>query len=324
MTDRFNLMRNSDLKIVFAGLVIVFALAAKNNNAANGPSVDFPKRVPVPTAVKAAPKRSLELAQINNALVPQSPAPKQFPVRSDWTLIEPSMKVKSAVAKDLDSGVDMYRLNSEERWALASLTKLMTAVIALENVGADKTVTISEKILETDGIAGNLKLGEQYRVSELVEAMLTVSSNRAAVAIADFYGEQKFVDQMQMKASAIGMTQTTYVEPTGLSFLNQGSVRDLEKLVLYIYKNHPEIFEITRQKVADFHGNQLLNINSFAQTRSDFWGGKTGFTDKAGGNLITIFNHDGRKLLFIVLGTDDRFGQTDMLYNWVKNAFAFK
>lgn len=317
-------MKSSDLKIIFAGLVIVLALGAKNNNAANGPSVDLPKRVPVRITAQAVPKSSPALAQISNSLSPVVPAPKQFPVRSDWTLIEPSLKVKSAVAKDLDSGIDMYRLNSEERWALASLTKLMTAVVALENVGADKVITISEKIMETSGIAGNLQLGGQYSISELVEAMMTVSSNRAAAAISDFYGDRKFADQMQMTASTIGMTQTTFVEPTGLSFFNQGTVRDLEKLVLYIYKNHPEIFEMTRQKIADYHGNRLLNINSFAQTRNDFWGGKTGFTDKAGGNLITVFSHDGRKLLFIVLGTDDRFGQTEMLYNWVKNAFVFK
>lgn len=315
-------MKNSDIKIIFSGLVIILALAAKNNNAANSPSADLPVRVQVP--LNSAPKKIPSLAQINNLLAPTKAAPKQFPLRSDWTLLEPSLTVKSGVAKDLDSDVDMYRFNTGERWALASLTKLMTAVIALEDVGADKTVKISEAAMATDGIAGNLKLGEQYDVSELVTAMLTVSSNRAAAAIADFYGEQKFVDAMQMKASTLGMIQTTFTEPTGLSFFNQGTVSDLEKLVSYIYKNHPEIFEITRQKTADIHGTRLLNINSFAQSRSDFWGGKTGFTDAAGGNLITIFNHDGRKLLFIVLGTDDRFGQTDILYNWVKSAFSFK
>lgn len=315
-------MKNSDLKIIFAGFVIVLAMAAKGNSAANSPSSNLPRRIPV--TVKQIPKGFPALAQVNDTLPPVAPEPLKFPIRTDWTLIEPALKVKSAVAKDLDSGVDMYRLNSEERWAFASLTKLMTAVIALENVGADNTVTISEEVMKVDGVAGNIRLGEKYKVRELVTAMLTVSSNKAAAAIADFYGDQKFTDEMQMKASALGMMSTTFVEPTGLSFLNQGSVSDLEKLVSYIYENHPEIFEITRQKVAEFHGTKLLNINSFAQSRSDFWGGKTGYTDKAGGNLISIFSHENRKLLFIVLGTDDRFGQTDLMYNWVKKAFIFK
>ena len=315
-------MKSSDLKILFAGLTIVLAMAAKGNSAADKPSADLPRRTPV--IVSSTPKRSLTSAQISGLFAPEPVAVKKFPIRTDWTLLEPVLKVKAGVAKDLDSNVDMYRFNSAERWALASLTKLMSAIIAVENVGSEKIVTISEKTMAVDGISGNLKLGEQYEVSELVTAMLTVSSNRAAAAIADFYGEQKFVDAMQTKASVLGMTSTTFVEPTGLSFLNQGSVEDLEKLAAYIYKNHPEIFEITRQKSVEIHGNYLLNINSFAQTRSDFWGGKTGFTDMAGGNLVTVFNHEGRKLLFIVLGTDDRFGQTDMLYNWAKSAFVFK
>jgi D-alanyl-D-alanine carboxypeptidase len=315
-------MKNSDLKIILAGLTIVLAIAAKGNGATNSPSADLPKRVTI--TAPAAPKKTFILAQASVALAPIEVPVRQFPVRSDWTLIEPSLSVKAGVAKDLDSNIDMYRFNSGERWALASLTKLMTAVIAIENVGSDKTVTVSEKAMAVDGISGKLQLGEEYEVSELIKAMLVVSSNRAAVAIADFYGEQKFVDEMQSKASALGMTSTTFVEPTGLSFLNQGTVEDLEKLAGYIYKKHPEIFEITRQKSVTIHGNQLLNINSFAQSRSDFWGGKTGFTDMAGGNLVTVFNHEGRKLLLIVLGTDDRFGQTDMLYNWIKNAFIFK
>jgi len=315
-------MKNSDLKIILAGLTIVLAVAARGNGSTNSPSADLPKRVPI--AAPTAPKKALIFAQASGTLTQKEVPAKQFPVRSDWTFIEPVLSVKAGVAKDLDSSIDMYRFNSDERWALASLTKLMTAVIAIENVGLDKTVTVSEKAMAVDGVSGKLQLGEKYEVSELTEAMLVVSSNRAAVAIADFYGEQKFVDAMQAKASVLGMTSTTFVEPTGLSFMNQGSVEDLEKLAGYIYKNHPEIFEITRQKSVTIHGNQLLNINSFAQSRSDFWGGKTGFTDLSGGNLVTVFNHEGRKILIIVLGTDDRFGQTDIMYTWIKNAFSFK
>lgn len=315
-------MKSSDIKILFAGLIIVLSMAAKSNGALNGPSADLPKRMPVITG--AIPENPLNFAQAADVLPSPTETPKQFPVRTDWTLLDPSLTVKSAAAKDLDSDIDMYRFNTGERWALASLTKLMTAVVAIENVGTEKTVIVSETAMATDGVAGNLKLGERYSVRDLVKIMLTVSSNRAAVAIADSYGMQKFVDLMQMKAATLGMAQTTFVEPTGLSSFNRGTAEDLEKLVAYIYRNHPEIFEITRQKTLDINGNELLNINQFAQTRGDFWGGKTGFTDQAGGNLVSVFDHDGRKLLFIVLGTDDRFGQTEILYNWVKSAFAFK
>ena len=183
--------------------------------------------------------------------------------------------------------------------------------------------------MATEGIAGNLQLGGQYSVSDLVKAMLVLSSNRAAMAVADSYGFPQFVEKMRVKAVSLNMAQTDLIEPTGLSSGNQSTIGDLEKLISYIYKNHPEIFVITRQKtvvlseLAKNRSEEFLNINAFAQSRNDFWGGKTGYTDQAGGNLITIFEHEGRKLLFIVLGTDDRFGQTDLLYNWAKRAFSF-
>jgi D-alanyl-D-alanine carboxypeptidase len=162
-----------------------------------------------------------------------------------------------------------------------------------------------------------------------VKAMLLVSSNDAATAIAEFYGTENFVNRMQMKARELKMHQTTFVDPTGISFLNQGTVADLEKLVRYIDERHPNLLQITASKEGMLRemtrGNEriLLNINAFVGTRPDFIGGKTGFTNEANGNLISLFNYRGYKLLFIVLGTDDRFGQTDLLYNWVKEVYAF-
>lgn len=254
----------------------------------------------------------------------------QFPVRKDWTLLEPVLNVKSAVAKDLDSNADMLRYNTGERWALASLTKLMSAVVTSEELGLNSSIVITDRAMSTEGISGNFMLNEVYSSGDLIKAMLVVSSNRAAIALADSIGVLKFVDKMQMKANSLGMENTSFAEPTGLSFMNQGTIEDLEKLVGYIYENHPELLEIGRQKsvmLTELVGgrkNELLNINAFAHSRPDFYGGKTGFTDQAGGNLITIFEHDGRKLLYIVLGTDDRFGQTELLSDWTFKAFSFR
>ncbi len=255
---------------------------------------------------------------------------KKIPTRNDWTLLDPDMKAKAAVAKDLDSGVDMYRFNTGERWALASLTKLMSAVVAVEELGLSSNIVITEKAMATEGVAGNFSLNEVYSSGDLIKAMLVVSSNRAAMAIADSIGVLRFADKMQMKANSLGMMNTTFAEPTGLSFMNQGTVEDLEKLVGYIYRIHPELLEIGRQKSVTLKElirgseREILNINAFVHSRSDFFGGKTGYTDQAGGNLITIFDHEGRKLLYIVLGTDDRFGQTELLSNWTFKAFSFK
>jgi D-alanyl-D-alanine carboxypeptidase len=205
----------------------------------------------------------------------------------------------------------------------------MSAVVAAEELGLNSSIVVTDRAMSTEGISGNLKLNEVYSSGDLIKAMLVVSSNRAAMAIADSIGVLKFVDKMQMKANALGMTNTTFVEPTGLSFMNQGTVEDLEKLVRYIYQNHPELLETGRQKSVSLKelisglSHELININTFVHTRPDYFGGKTGYTDQAGGNLITIFDHEGRKLLYIVLGTDDRFGQTEILSNWTFKAFSF-
>ncbi len=251
------------------------------------------------------------------------------PFQKRWDVPLPELSVKAALAKDLDHGTDFYRLNSDARWPLASLTKLMTAVVAVEEVGLEKVTVVSEAAVATEGVAGDLEKDEKYRVGELVKAMLVVSSNDAAAAIAEFYGQKNFLDQMQIKAADLGMNNTSFADPAGLAFLNQGTIEDLEKLVSYIDKNHPAIFKTSAQAKVSLYeeGNgiekELLNINGYASSRPNFLGGKTGFTEEANGNLVSIFSHQGHRILIIVLGTDKRFEQTDLLYNWVVNSFEF-
>ncbi|MBI3046545.1 MAG: D-alanyl-D-alanine carboxypeptidase [Candidatus Harrisonbacteria bacterium] len=325
-------MQDDQAKFLFVGVMVVLALIS---------------RVDRDNSVKTAVQENIRDTSLTAAALPQLPYPKSLkpaiaqnfetlvsqtipliPYRKDWNLPEPQLPVKAAAAKDLDLESDFYRFNGGVRWPLASLTKLMTAVIALEEVGLEKVATVSQSAVESEGPAGDFGAGEQYSISDLLKAMLAVSSNDAAVAIAEFYGKENFVRQMQAKAAGLGMSETVFVDPTGLSFLNQGSISDLEKLISYIYKTRPEILEITRQEKAVIKeisknlSKELANINNFAG-RPEFLGGKTGFTDQAGGNLISIFNHGGHKILIIVLGTDDRFGQTEVLYNWIKQAYLF-
>lgn len=317
-------MSDNNLKILFAAMVLILLSVFGGNSdmreQAAGAKNDLSGSANLP--------KKFALADSFGFL--KSKPEQNFPLRKDWILPEPDLNVKSAVAKDLDSGVELFRFNTGERWALASLTKLMSAVVVSEELGLNSSILITDRAMSTEGVSGNFLINEVYSSGDLIKAMLVVSSNRAAIALADSIGVLKFVDKMQVKANALGMANTAFAEPTGLSFLNQGTVEDLEKLVNYIYKNHPELLEITRQKsvaLTELVGgrkNEMLNINAFAHSRPDFFGGKTGFTDQAGGNLITIFEHDGRKLLYIVLGTGDRFGQTELLSDWTFKAFSFK
>ncbi len=240
--------------------------------------------------------------------------------------INPVLKVKIALAIDLESNTALFELNNQSRWPIASLTKLMTAVITLENVGKDKLIPVSERAFNTEGTAGNLQPGEVYTASDLIKAMLIVSSNDAASAIAEFYGEANLVAAMQQKAADLGM-ESNFAEPTGLSFVNQSSADDLVKLVKYVLASHPELLDITRQKTVELTEvnsgtkKSLTNINAFAGN-PEFLGGKTGFIDAAGGNLISLFKYQNHKILIIIFGAEDRFGQTEILYNWIKQSYA--
>lgn len=225
---------------------------------------------------------------------------------------------KAALLKYLNYNVAVFELNSQKRWPIASLTKLMTSVVAAEKIGFDKKITMSEKAVKTEGTAGDFRTNEVFSSGDLIKAMMLVSSNDAAVALAEFFGENEFVNEMQKKAAELMMRQTTFVEPTGLSFINQSTASDLEKLIIYIYYNHPEILEASKKREAEItelktaQRRKLFNIDKFSG-RSDFIGGKTGYTEEAGRNLIAFFDINEKLILSIVLGAVDSFEETNRL-----------
>jgi len=232
---------------------------------------------------------------------------------------------KAMMAKHIDGQV-IFELNSENRWPIASITKLMTAVIALEKTDTNKEIKMSDEIIATEGFAGDFRTGEIFREIDLIKAMLVASSNDAAEAIAENFegGKQSFIDEMQKKAAELKMFQTTYLEPTGLSFINQSTAKDLSALISYIYSKHPEILEISRQKeiqIIDLQTGKLkkiLNIDKFAGQK-DFIGGKTGFIDESGKNLIGVFDMSGETIVTVVLGADNSFEETAKLKTLVQN-----
>ncbi|MDD5431237.1 MAG: serine hydrolase, partial [Candidatus Pacebacteria bacterium] len=222
------------------------------------------------------------------------------------------LDVKTALVKDLSLDRVLFEKNTGDRWPVASLTKIMTAIIAAEKIGTDKQVVFTKEIIATYGDTGKFKAGEIYSVEDLIRAMFAVSSNDAAVAIADFYGKDNFVNEMQKKAVDLGMLQTTFADASGLSFLNQSTAQDMEKMVEYVFKNHPEFLDISRQKNVELKeigtGRKriLKNMNEFAG-EEDFLGGKTGFIDSSMGNLISLFKYRGSVLAITVFGAGERF-----------------
>lgn len=210
------------------------------------------------------------------------------------------LDLESALIKNMGSDDYFLKINVDEVWPMASLTKILTAIVALE------MYPIEEESMRD------------------IARMMIISSNESAERLARKGGNRaSFISFMQKKALSLGMHNTSIFDPSGLSYLNQSSVNDLEKLVAYAVSKHPKIFQISKQQSVTIDGIEYKNINKLS-TLPHFLGGKTGYTDEASGNLITLLQYKGQPVLFIVLGTpnqEERFTQTELLYTWISQFF---
>ena len=226
------------------------------------------------------------------------------------------VELNAAGAYLLD-GKPLYEFRTDKRWPIASVTKLMTALVARELLSPGEVIVITPEAVAAEGAAGGFSAYEKYRLSELEEAVLAVSSNDAAFAIAAHYGETDFIREMNRMAALLGMNETNFSDPTGISLQNRSTATDLFRLVKFIWEEEPGIFEITRQPsvvITDELGRSrtLANINVFAG-RADFLGGKTGSLPEAHGNLVSIFKlpDETSPVVIVVLGAGDRFEETE-------------
>jgi len=236
---------------------------------------------------------------------------------------EPPIELDADVAAVYDlNGGEIWGWNDMKRWPIASLTKLMTAVVAKGLIPDSDKIQITaeaEQPLKDNQTAPTFRIGDTLTAKDLIKAMLLVSSNDAAEALARHYGYDKFIQAMNDKAQELRMTDTVFVSPSGLSVKNLSTTTDLDKLVRFVWVSNPDLFATSR-KPGDYvsvtkggyrERRYLDNINSFAGEKN-FLGGKTGQLPESGGNLISIFNVNGPKLI-VILGAGDRFQETQKI-----------
>lgn len=271
-------------------------------------------------------------------LLPRPAAPASFLLRSfpgpeeggfsrTGDVPPPELYARAAALFDLASGARFFARNTDRRWPTASLTKLMTAAVVLPRLDAKQQITLSAIDFSLDSPEKSLNPGDRYRAGDLLRIMLVASSNEAAEAFADSYGRANFIALMNGNAREWSMQDTHYDDPSGLSVSNQSTADDLAKLVVKIADDFPDIFAITRAK--DYRATEIgsgrrrtfENTNLFAG-EPEFLGGKTGYTDEASGNLVSLFRYGGRTIAVIVLGSPDRFGETSNLLRWFEANYA--
>ena len=238
----------------------------------------------------------------------------------------PQLADNASLVADLAKGVVFESVNADKRWPTASLTKLMTATVVFDKLDAATRVTITQEMFAADPSEATLAVGGTYSVADLLRVMLLPSSNVAAQALASFYGEGNFLAEMNARAAGWGMSNTYFGDPSGISAANQSTANDFLKLAQKIYSEYPDIFRITRTaqasitEISSESKIQIKSINDFAG-EPGFIGGKTGHTAEADGNLLSVFQYRGHPILVVVLGTDDRFVDTQKLYDWFKSNF---
>jgi D-alanyl-D-alanine carboxypeptidase len=247
--------------------------------------------------------------------------------------IEADISAKAACVYDSFNSKWLYSLNKEEQLPLASLTKLMTAVVAKEEILDSTQIEITKEVLLREGDAGFV-LGEKWRLDDLLDAMLVSSSNDAAFAIASAIKsktlpeESRFVEMMNKKAEKIGLKQTIFFNSTGEDLSRNlagayGSCKDIVVLMEYILEHHPTLLEATKHNFVNLNGHKFKNTNEILNEFPLLLAGKTGFTDLAGGNLVLAveegFYHP---LIIAVLGSTEegRFEDAKKLYEIFANS----
>ncbi len=249
--------------------------------------------------------------------------------RKDFT-DAPQVTASSAVVIDNKTGTSMYEKNSNLRHLPASTTKLMTALVSLEKCSPSDIVEVRD--VEGDGSQMGLKVGDKVTVENLLYGLLIPSGNDAAFVLARNCGDSydQFIAAMNQKAKDLNMQNTHFVNPAGYDDPLQYSTASDLALMARVAVTNPIIAKIVKIKstvVADITGTRtyyLENVNKLLGVVPGLEGVKTGETDGALENLVTKTTRGDNSILVVVLGSQDRFGDSKSLIEWAYQNYIWQ
>ena len=232
----------------------------------------------------------------------------------------------SAILMDTDNNRILYSKNIHEVRSVASISKIMTAVLAIESGKLDETVTINDSINKAYGSAIYIKVGEKLTLRDLVYGLMLRSGNDAALAIADYVGKDSFIEMMNNKASEIGMKNTTFNNPHGLDEEkgNYSTAYDMAILTSYAMKldeyrkivsTKKYTLKTNKNTYVWKNKNKLLSLYKYAT------GGKTGFTKIAKRTLVTTASKDNINLVVVTLNDGNDFKDHQDLFEYAFNNY---
>lgn len=234
--------------------------------------------------------------------------------------------VRAYILADFETGQVLEQYNIDEVVEIASISKLMSYIIIMEevskgNIALDDIIKIDKDTTKIKGSSFKLKVGEEFTVKELIEAAMVVSGNDATYALAKHVAktEEKFVQRMNEKAKEMGLKNTVFYNSTGLpvaqtNVQNQMTTREIFQLSRYLIEKYPNVLQTAKIRAIEVVSRDFFqrNTNPLLDEIKEVDGLKTGFTNKAGYCYVSTFNIRGRKtktkdlrLIAIVMGAKD-------------------
>lgn len=226
-----------------------------------------------------------------------------------------SLTAESVLSYDIGNDKVLYAKNSDEKLPMASLTKIMTAIVVLENMYVDNTITVSKNAAEIGENSMGLSEGEVHTVEDLLYGLILMSGNDAAEALAQGspFGREGFLHLMNKRAETIGVSDTRFTNPSGLQGdgLQYTTAEDLlvltkHALTIPEFAKIVETYQHDIPQTASHKGYTLYNETNLLTTYPGVKGVKTGFTDEAGMCLVTYLDYNGNKIIAILLNSQNR------------------
>jgi len=238
----------------------------------------------------------------------------------------PVLKARSAIVMDLDTGTTLFQLDPHGRHAPASLTKVVTALVALDDLRLDQLITVPASInqLPWDSTRMGLRVGERLTVRELLYGLFLNSGNDAAITLSEAVTPRSaFMARMNAKVAALGMADTHFVNPIGLDDpAHYSSAADLARAAVELTRRFPtvaamaSIASLTLPATSTHHAYALYNLNDLVRKYPGATGLKTGWTGRAGGCLIATATREGQHLLVVVMGSPRVFEEAAALLDY--------
>jgi len=233
------------------------------------------------------------------------------------------LTAKSVLSYDLTTDTMLYAQNIETKRPIASLTKIMTAIVALENLDLDKTVTVTKSAAEIGEGSMGLSIGEKLRTEDLLYGLILKSGNDAAETIAQTskFGREDYLHLMNKKAEDLGLSHTRFTNPSGLQGDGEqySTAKELLVMTRYALKidEFAKIVATYEHNIPQNSGHKeyiLYNETNLLTTYPGVKGVKTGFTDEAGMCLVTYLDYKGHQIIAVLLNSENRRQEmTDLL-----------